>query len=58
MNAVFYCHAASAALAFSVVTGTGSLHAQGVTDYKPGEDGGPITGSASGVNGAAASDER
>ena len=56
MNAIPYRHAASAALAFSIVTWAVSLHAQGVTDYKPGEGGGPITGSASGVNGAAAKD--
>ena len=48
MIPVPYRHTVSAALAFVIVTGTGGLHAQGVTDYKPGEGGGPITGSASG----------
>jgi hypothetical protein len=33
---------APAALAFVIVMGTGGLHAQGMTDYKPGEGGGPI----------------
>jgi len=47
MTIVPYRHAVSAALAFVIVMGTGGLHAQGVTDYKPGEGGGPITGSAS-----------
>jgi len=46
MTIVPYRHAVSAALAFVIITGTGGLHAQAVTDYKPGEDEGPITGSA------------
>ncbi len=49
MTTVPYRHTVSAALAFAIVTGTGGLHAQGMTDYKPGEGGGPITGSAAGV---------
>ena len=48
MITVPYRHTLSAALAIVIITGTGSLHAQGITDYKPGEGGGPITGSASG----------
>ena len=50
MITVSYRHAVSAALALMIATGTGGLRAQGVTDYKPGEGGGPITGSASGSN--------
>ncbi|MFA5912826.1 MAG: CsgG/HfaB family protein [Burkholderiales bacterium] len=51
-----YRHAVPVALAAAIFTGIGTTYAQGVTDYKPGEGGGPITGSASGVNGAAATD--
>ncbi len=48
MITVPYRHTVSAALALVIATGTAGLHAQGVTDYKPGEGGGPVTGSASG----------
>ncbi len=48
MITVPYRHTVSAALALVIATGTAGLHAQGVTDYKSGEGGGPVTGSASG----------
>ena len=56
MTRLPYRHALPVALAAAIFTGVGGVYAQGVTDYKPGEGGGPITGSASGVNGAAAKD--
>lgn len=49
MITVPYRHTVSAALTIVIAAGTGGLYAQGITDYKPGEGGVPITGSASGA---------
>jgi len=47
MNTVSYRRTVSVVLAFLIATGTGGLHAQGITDYKPGKGGSPVTGPAS-----------